>query len=245
MTASNILACFNETTSFEGGYVDNPHDPGGATMAGVTQAAYTNWLEKQGKPNAPVKNSTPAEREAIYRAGYWDAVRGDDLYAGLDLVVVDTGWGSGPLKAIELLQQALGITADGKIGPQTLDVLKVHENSTDLINAVCNRRMAFFRGLSTWKYFGKGWTVRLNGIQGKALSMNAAALKATTPIPSVKPAPEASPPANPSPVAAAPAKVAPPEAVAAVQASIGRLTNAPAHLTIWEKIKAALEMLEG
>lgn len=179
MTASNFLACFNETESFEGAYADAAHDPGGATMAGVTQAAYTSWLAKHGRPNALVKGISLADREAIYREDYWNAVRGDDLYAGLDLVMVDTGWGSGPAEAIKLLQRALGITADGEFGAKTLAALEPHENSTDLINKLCVERMAFFRGLSTWQYFGKGWTTRLDGIQAKALAMNKAALAGT------------------------------------------------------------------
>lgn len=230
MTVSNFLACFNETASFEGGYVDNPHDPGGATMAGVTQAVYTAWLAKQGRPGAPVKGISLADRQAIYRAEYWNAVRGDDLYAGLDLVVVDTGWGSGPKKAIELLQASLGISADGAFGPKTLDVLKLHENSTDLINAVCNRRMAFFRGLSTWQYFGKGWTARLTGIQGKALSMNAAALKATAPIPNVKPAPETSASvsaAGPAPIATATAS--PLDRIIKIQNGLDKISPTAEH----------------
>src|SRR5271163_4065031 len=109
MTDSNFLACFNETESFEGGYVDNPHDPGGATLKGVTQAVYTAWLAHHGRPNAAVRGASDADIQAIYRAQYWDAVRGDDLYAGLDLVMVDTGWGSGPVEAVKFLQRALDV----------------------------------------------------------------------------------------------------------------------------------------
>lgn len=173
MTASNFLACFNETESFEGGYADNPHDPGGATMAGVTQATYTAWLKSQRRPRAPVRNISLADREAIYRDLFWNEVRGDDLYVGLDLVMTDTAWGSGSFKAVELLQRALGITVDGEFGPMTLAALQPHENSADLIDRVCAERLAFFQSLSTWKYFGAGWTWRLDGIRAKALQMNA------------------------------------------------------------------------
>jgi lysozyme family protein len=89
VTASNFAACFAETESFEGGYSDESHDPGGATLKGVTQATYTAWLVLQKRPNAPVKDASDADIQAIYRTEYWDAVRGDDLYEGLDLVMVD------------------------------------------------------------------------------------------------------------------------------------------------------------
>lgn len=224
MTASNFLACFNETEKWEGGFVDNAHDPGGATMAGVTQAVYTAWLAKQGRPNASVKDSSAADRQAIYRSGYWNPVRGDDLYDGLDLVVVDTGWGSGPVTAVEFLQGALGVAVDGVFGPKTLAALKPHENSAALINAVCDRRMAFFKSLRTWKYFGTGWTNRLNGIQAKALGMNAAALNAKLL-------------AAPTPIAPAPAHA---DRVAAVQAKVGQLTAALEHVGVLAEIEAWL-----
>jgi lysozyme family protein len=180
MTASNFLACFNETESFEGGYVDNPHDPGGATLKGVTQAVYTAWLISHGRPDAAVRDASDADIQAIYRAQYWDPVRADDLYDGLDLVMTDTGWGSGPVMAIQMLQRLVGVTADGQFGAITLAAVNAQWNSTHLINALCAVRMSFFQRLTTWKYFGAGWTVRLNGIQAKALEMNAAALKAAS-----------------------------------------------------------------
>ena len=175
MTASNFFACFNETESFEGGYVDNPHDPGGATMKGVTQSVYTAYLLHQGRAGAWVKNASDADIQAIYRAQYWDAVRGDDLYDGLDLVMVDLGWGSGPVTAIKMLQTQLSVPVDGHFGLQTLAALKGLENSGSFINLLCAARMSFFHRLVTWTYFGKGWTARLNGIRSRALEMNAAA----------------------------------------------------------------------
>ncbi len=181
MSASNFLACFHETESFEGGYVDDPHDPGGATLKGVTQVTYSAWLKEHGRPNAPVRYASDADIQAIYREYFWNPVRGDDIYDGLDLVIVDTGWGSGTHTAIRLLQESLGVAADGKFGPGTLAALDAHFGSAQLIDDVCNRRMAFFRSLSTWRYFGRGWTVRLNGIQAKALAMNKAAMQKAAP----------------------------------------------------------------
>jgi lysozyme family protein len=174
MTASNFLACFNETESFEGGYVDDPHDPGGATLKGVTQAVYTAWLAGQHRPNAAVKGASDADIQAIYRELFWNPVRGDDLYAGLDLVMVDYGWGSGPVTAIEHMQRLLGVAVDGEFGPATLDAVNAR-GQVDFINALCAERLAFFQRLPTWKYFGVGWTTRLNGIHAKALAMNTSA----------------------------------------------------------------------
>lgn len=268
MTASNFLACFNETEKWEGGFVDNPHDPGGATMAGVTQAVYTAWLAKQGRPNAPVKDSSAADRQAIYRTGYWNAVRGDELYAGLDLVMTDTAWGSGPVKAVKLLQEILGFAGsevDGKFGPKTMAKLErvpasLHQ---ELIESLCQARMEFFKSLSTWQYFGAGWTNRLNGIRAKALEMNK---DAPPPLivqsqPPLEPAPTlpapptagsqetvivpkhtgiGDPPAPPAPPAQSPT-----ERVAAAQAHVGQLTDAPEHLSVLGEIEAWLKRVFG
>jgi lysozyme family protein len=181
MTASNFLACFNETESFEGGYVNDPHDPGGATLKGVTQAAYNAWRVKQGLPVQAVRGASDAEIQAIYREQYWNPVRGDDLFVGLDLVMVDYGWGSGPVTAIRHLQKVLefsGRDIDGQFGLETLgavNTISSHYAQINFINRLCDDRTTFFRSLATWVYFGRGWTVRLNGIRAKALAMNAAA----------------------------------------------------------------------
>lgn len=180
MAANNFLACFNETESFEGGYVNNPHDPGGATLKGVTQAVYSAYLKEHGRPDAAVRGASDADIQAIYRDGYWNPVRGDDLPVGLDLVMVDTAWGSGPVQAIKFLQRKINVDIiDGRFGPKTLDALEPYMTgaaSTQLLNEICAERETFFRSLSTWKYFGVGWERRLNGIHEKALAMNAAAL---------------------------------------------------------------------
>src|SRR5208282_1604398 len=151
MAASNFMACFDETESFEGGYVNNPHDPGGATLKGVTQGAYNAW-----------------------RVGRKEPVRGDDLFVGLDLVMVDYGWGSGPVTAIRRLQRVLGVASDGQFGLETLGAVRAAQGA-GLINHLCDDRTRFFQSLTTWVYFGRGWMVRLSGIRAKALAMNAAA----------------------------------------------------------------------
>lgn len=195
MSASNFIACFNQTESFEGSYVDNPHDPGGATDAGVTQAVYSAYLRSKGRPDAPVKGISLLDRQTIYHDYFWNAVHGDDLCNGLDLVMVDTCWGSGPVEAIKFLQRRISVTDDGVFGPQTMAALAPHmigAASTTLIQQICDERLAFFQSLSTWQYFGKGWTNRLNGIHAKALAMNAAAL-ASQSVANIAPAASASP----------------------------------------------------
>lgn len=232
MTASNFLACFNETASFEGGYANDPHDPGGATMAGVTQATYAAWLTKHGRPDAPVKGISLTDRQGLYRELFWNAVRADELYDGLDLVMTDTAWGSGPAKAIKLLQGVLDFTGDavdGKFGPKTMAALQgVHVDlRPSVIDTLCQARMEFFQGLSDWKYFGKGWTTRLNGIRVMAGRMYAASLTTPTRV--------NQPPTTVSPLAPQPSLV---DRIAVVEKQIGRITPQAKHESWLAKLEA-------
>ena len=152
----------------EGGWVNHPRDPGGATMKGVIQRTYDSWRDRQGQPRQSVRNITDAEVSAIYRRDYWDAIRGDDLPAGIDYCVFDFAVNSGINRAARYLQGAVKVAQDGKIGPATLATVK-GKNPSAIINEICNSRMAFLRGLSTFPTFGKGWTRRVEEVRALAL----------------------------------------------------------------------------
>ena len=111
----------------EGGYVDNPNDPGGATNRGVTQAAYDEYRAAHDLAAQPVSAITDAELTDIYRGDYWSACHCDDIErragAPLALVVFDTAVNSGASRAARMLQQLLGVADDGVIGQQTLGAL--------------------------------------------------------------------------------------------------------------------------
>ncbi|RVU17511.1 glycoside hydrolase family 108 protein [Methylobacterium oryzihabitans] len=151
----------------EGGYVDHPKDPGGATNLGVTIGTLGDWL---GRPatKAEVKALTPAGVGPIYRARYWNAVRGDELPAGLDVAVFDFAVNSGPARAIMALQRAAGVADDGRLGPISLKAIHARA-SADLVQLVCADRLAFLRRLSTWPSFGRGWARRVAGVRAEAL----------------------------------------------------------------------------
>gem|GEM_PF-6374819 len=84
MAKANFSACLAHVLASEGGYVDHTKDPGGATNMGITLATLQEW---RGRPIAKtdVRDLTRDEAAAIYRAKYWNKVKGDDLPAGLDL----------------------------------------------------------------------------------------------------------------------------------------------------------------
>jgi lysozyme family protein len=168
MTASNFDGALQRVLAHEGGYVDHPKDPGGATNLGITLATLARW---RGRPvtKAEVAALTRAEAAAIYRAFYWDAVRADALPGGLDYAVFDLAVNSGPDRAARLLQRALGVAQDGRIGPHTLAAAAADPAAA--IRALQRERRAFLERLPTWPVFGRGWSRRLDEVGRDALAL--------------------------------------------------------------------------
>lgn len=170
MTAANFPQALKLVLAQEGGWSNHPQDPGKATMKGVTQAVYDAYRDKRGQAKRSVRSVTNAEVEAIYRKGYWDLIRGDDLPIGVDAALMDYAVNSGPGKAVKDLQRGLGCRVDGLVGPQTLEQV-VAADDDKLINDLCDRRLRFLKSLKIWKDFGRGWTNRVLTVRTTALAM--------------------------------------------------------------------------
>lgn len=153
----------------EGGYVNNPKDPGGETNKGITKAVYDAWRRKKGQPVQSVRLISDAEVHDIYKANYWDAVKGDNLPEGVNYVVFDGAVNSGPGQSVKWLQRALGVTDDGLIGPKTIAAANAFPDKKKLVDAICAQRLKFLQSLSTWSTFGRGWADRVNrvALQGR------------------------------------------------------------------------------
>lgn len=173
----------------EGGYVDHPSDPGGATNLGITRATLAK-ARGRSVTKADVKALTREEAGRIYRRSYWDAVRADDLPAGLDLALFDFAVNSGPGRAIRSLQAVLGVASDGRIGPGTLAAAAAASPGAT-IRALTRERLRFLRALSTWPVFGRGWTSRTTRVEEAALAASAASRPAR--LVSVPPREESTP----------------------------------------------------
>lgn len=169
MAKGNFHACHAITARWEGGWSDHDRDPGGATMYGVTIGTLSKWRGRK-VTKAEVKALTRKEAEQIYKAWYWDAVKGDKLPAGVDLAVYDFSVNSGPARARKYLQRAVGVKQDGAIGPVTMEAVN-KADPVELIETLCGHRMKFLKGLSTWDAFGKGWTNRVNDVTFQAVKM--------------------------------------------------------------------------
>jgi lysozyme family protein len=171
---SNFEACYRAMMRWEKGYADHPRDPGGKTMDGVTERVFHAWLNRRGEPLRPVRSITEAEKMAIYRTQYWDAVSAEELPPGLDLVVFDAAVNSGPGRAARWLQAALGVAQDGQIGNVTIAAAhEAYERDDDatVITRYMDIRDAFLRRLSTFDAFGKGWMNRTRDIRARAERM--------------------------------------------------------------------------
>ncbi|HEX9595297.1 MAG TPA: glycosyl hydrolase 108 family protein [Anaerolineales bacterium] len=171
---SNFARSLTAVLAHEGGYVDHPRDPGGATNLGITiGTAKANRMDLDGDGDvdkADVRLIKPADAGPVYKTRYWDTVRGDDLPAGVDYAVFDFAVNSGPARAAIYLQEIVGVAPDGKIGPLT--ILAVADwDSVALIEALCAKRMGFLKRLSTWPTFGKGWSARVTGVLRLAKDM--------------------------------------------------------------------------
>lgn len=155
----------------EGGFDDDPRDPGNWTGGQVNVGrlvgtkygidAASHWRE------CDIPSLTPLQAKAIYLRSYANPVRFDDLPAGVDVMVVDTAINQGPHKASIWLQEAVGANPDGAIGPKTIAAARVAD-PVATIAAIADRREAHYRSLSTFVTFGRGWLNRINMITALA-----------------------------------------------------------------------------
>lgn len=163
--------CLKFTLSMEGGWSDNPNDPGGATMEGITLDAFR---ESQNDPDltaGDLKDIPDEVVASIYQQNYWNVAACDDLHGGVDLMVFDMTVNAGSNGA-KILQAIVGTDIDGIIGPITITAAN-RINAVTLINALAVQQATFYRSLPSFIYFGKGWLNRVYARQNTALSMAA------------------------------------------------------------------------
>jgi lysozyme family protein len=172
MTTDSYRRSLALVLAHEGGYVNNPHDPGGPTCQGITQNVYDTYRKLHGAPLTSVKTISVLEVEEIYRKQYWRSVRGDDMPTGLDYAIFDFAVNSGLARAIRYLQRQVGVNDDGVLANETIvaTIAASRENPNEVIIQYCANRLAFMKSLSTYSTFGSGWFRRVMGKQYGAQS---------------------------------------------------------------------------
>ena len=174
---SNWDQAFKQMLASEGGFTDDERDNGnklpdgrkGSTMLGVTQF---NWEQHVGHQvtHDDMRKLTPADVEPLYKKKYWDVVRADELPSGIDYLVFDMGVNAGPGRSIKLLQTAVGVPADGGFGPMTMAAVQAVD-PVELIERFSQAKEDFYRSLTTFTTFGKGWLNRVADVKVKASAM--------------------------------------------------------------------------
>jgi lysozyme family protein len=164
----------NHVFRHEGGWFNHPNDPGGATMYGITIHDVRRYINPSAQP-ADVRRITRTQAAAIYRERYWNAVRGDELPAGLNQTVMDLGVNSGVGRARSFMRRAVGL--NGVMVPFTdREIQIINERARNggneaLIRHVNEQRRRFVRALGIYAHFGRGWERRITFVLNDSLRM--------------------------------------------------------------------------
>lgn len=160
--------CLKLLLGSEGGYSNHKADRGGATNSGITQIVYDNWRIAHGLGRNPVTGISGEEIELIYGDYYWKPSRCQYLPAPLDYVQFDGAVNHGVGQAAKFLQRAVQVTADGSIGPVTLQAVKEEREAGQtmtVVDSILEQRGRFYDSLVAahpdQSVFLDGWHNRL------------------------------------------------------------------------------------
>lgn len=142
---------FDKVIGHEGGYVNDPRDPGGETKYGISRRAY---------PNLDIRNLTLDQAKGIYKRDYWDRCLCDQLPGLLRFHIFDAAVNSGVKQAAIWLQRAVGANADGIVGPRTIAAARA-ANPERVVAHMTGQRLDFMADLKNWPVHGRGWAKRL------------------------------------------------------------------------------------
>lgn len=166
MVSSTYDAAMVRVFADEGGYTNDPQDPGGATNWGITiYDARMYW-----KPNATPTDVRAMPKDVakdIYRKHYAAPLHYDELPAGFDYSVLDAGINSGVGRAIPWAGKALGKPV--KSISEVVQLAAPVNDKVSLIQRYWQTRLSFLHGLRTWSHFGAGWGRRC--AQGEAAAV--------------------------------------------------------------------------
>ena len=165
----NYEKCLEMLLEHEGGYVNNKNDRGGMTNLGVTRRVYEDWVDRP-VSEQEMRDLTPEDVAPIYRKNYADRIHFDSLPSGLDWACLDWAINSGASRPAKAIQRAVGATADGVIGPKTLQLV-AEKDPKFIIDYVYTVRQAFYKGLDDFKHFGRGWSRRNKETLHQAIEM--------------------------------------------------------------------------
>lgn len=141
---------FDRLIGNEGGYSNDPQDPGGETNWGISKRSY---------PNVDIARLTRADAKLIYLRDFWTGGQMNQFDGALAFQVFDAAVNHGIRRAIKLLQIAAGTQPDGNVGPVTITTVQALPVSNMLALFVA-ARLEFWTDLPGWTIYGRGWAKR-------------------------------------------------------------------------------------
>ena len=169
---ASFETCLPLLLAHEGGYTNDPRDPGGPTNFGVTIFDYQKYVKRDATA-ADVRTMTVEDAKRIYRTRYWDAQRCDELPAGVDYAVFDYGVNSGIGRSGKVLRRVLGLSGKTSLIDDHVVSSARTANTRTLIAEISAERLRFLQSLRTWRTFGNGWARRVADVQATALFLAA------------------------------------------------------------------------
>jgi lysozyme family protein len=136
------------------------------TNLGVTKRVWEEWVGRESNEKE-MRALTPELVAPLYKRKFWDACKCDDLPTGIDYLVFDFAVNAGPGRSAKILQTAVGVPADGGIGPITLAAVN-KVDPAELVEKFSQAKEDFYRSLNTFETFGKGWLNRVAAVKIKA-----------------------------------------------------------------------------
>lgn len=159
----NFEKAFDRLIGHEGGFSTDRNDPGNWTGGKVGKGIFKGTkygIAANTYPNIDIINLTIEQAKAIYKKDWWDKLGADQLHPAIVFQLWDFAVNAGKSRAIKELQQAVGVSDDGIIGPKTIVAVKAM-SVNDVLILLVSERLRFYTSLPKWSKFGKGWTNRV------------------------------------------------------------------------------------
>lgn len=176
-SSSEFERALTHVLEMEGGWSDDPQDPGGPTNKGISLAVFAahrgERIKRKNREQLKddLRNIPRDDVRGIYHKRYWLAARCEDLPGGLAFMHFDAAVNQGVGRAIRFLQQAVGATVDGIVGPRTMSAI-FRSSESHAISAYGKLRERHYRGLKHFRRFGRGWLHRLAATHSRAVALS-------------------------------------------------------------------------
>jgi len=157
----DFTTAISRTLGLEGGYVNNPKDPGGETNFGITWPVLRQAIALGIVPaGTTIANLTQELAAAIYHVLFWQRVNADEMIDPLQFQALDFAVNSGIETAVRKLQLAAGVADDGHWGPVTKAAVAAMP-SDQLVILFLAARLEYMTLCANWQHDGKGWAARI------------------------------------------------------------------------------------